>query len=105
MAVDAAGNAYILSFSNNTAAILKWVAASNTLTQLPTPAIHPNWLSVDGRGNLYFLDGLDYSVRVIFASSGDLGTGRARWGAGATCWRLPWMLQEISMRRIRMARR
>ena len=74
VAVDAAGNAYILSFSNNTAAILKWVAASNTLTQLPTPAIHPNWLSVDGRGNLYFLDGLDYSVRVIFASSGDLGT-------------------------------
>jgi sugar lactone lactonase YvrE len=74
LAADPAGNVYILSFTNNTAAILKWVAASNTLTQVPTPAINPNLLAVDGRGNLYILDGLDYSVRVISANSGALGT-------------------------------
>lgn len=55
VAVDGTGNVYIADYLHM--AVKEWIAASNTVRQLPIPGLfRPVGLAFDGAGNLYFTD-------------------------------------------------
>jgi len=70
IAVDAAGNLYVVDFTNrnirkiDTRGTITTVA-EEAILQLPDPEVHPNGIAVDAAGHLYFSDSGSSKVRKI----------------------------------------
>jgi len=73
VAVDGAGNVYIVDTSHN--AIKKWTVVSNTVTTLVSSGLlSPQGVAMDGAGNVYIADTSHNAIKIWTAASNTVAT-------------------------------